>query len=57
MAPIEKKRLKVELLQVQAGKAAQDFRIEQLLEEIDRIKVSIAASEEKEQELIKKIEG
>lgn len=57
MTSIEKKKIHVELLRVQAGKADLELRIEERLEEIERIKASIRVSEEKEQELIEKLKG
>lgn len=55
MTQLEMKKLKVELLQVQAGKASQELRIEEKLDEINRIKESIALSEAKEKDLTEKI--
>lgn len=55
MSPLELKKLKVELLQVQAAKASLELRIEERLDEISRIKETILVSEKKEQELMEKI--
>lgn len=52
---IEVKKLKVELLNVQAAKASLELRIEERLEEIARIKEHIDISEKKEVELQDKI--
>lgn len=53
--PLETKRVKAELLRVQAAKADMDCRIEDHLENIARLKASIDVSEVKEQELLKQI--
>ena len=55
MTQLEKKKIQVELLQVQAAKASLEFRIEEKLDEINRIKETIAISELKEQELTDKL--
>lgn len=55
MKSLDLKKLKVELLQVQAGKASLELRIEEMLEEIEKLKLHIGVSEAKEQELINKI--
>lgn len=52
---IEIKKVKVELIQVQAAKATLELRVEERLEEIERIKEHIKISEAKEEELIEKI--
>lgn len=52
---LDQKKLKVELLQVQAAKAALELRIEERLEEIERLKEHIVISETKEQELLGKL--
>lgn len=52
---IDLKRIKVELIQVSAAKASLELRIEEKLEEIDRIKEHIKISEAKEKELQEKI--
>jgi hypothetical protein len=49
--------IKVELLQVQAAKASLELRIEERLDEIERIKDNIRISENKEKELMEKIGG
>lgn len=55
MKSLDLKKLKVELLQVQAGRASLELRIEEMLEEIERLKGHIAISESKESELALKI--
>ena len=57
MSPLELKKLRVELLNVQAAKASLELRVEERLEEIERIKEHIEISKNKEKELITKIEG
>lgn len=56
MTPLEIKRMKLELVQVGAARASLEFRIEEHLEDIDRIKKSIAIQVDKELELQGKIE-
>lgn len=51
MSPLDLKRMKTELLQVQAAKASLELRIEERLEEIERLKEHITISEAKEIEL------
>lgn len=55
MSPLEKKKMSVELLQVSAAKASLELRIEERLEEIERLKESIKVSEAKEIELKEKL--
>jgi hypothetical protein len=55
MTSLELKKIKVELIQVQAAKASLELRVEERLDEIERIKETIAVSEKKEQELIEKL--
>jgi hypothetical protein len=55
MTSLEIKKIKVELLQVQAAKASLELRIEERLEEIQRIQDNIKISEAKESELIEKL--
>jgi len=55
MSKLELKKLQVELMQVQAGKAALELRIEERLDEIERLKETIKISENKETELNQKI--
>lgn len=56
MSPLELKKMKVELLQVGAGKASLELRVEEKLDEIARLREHISISEAKEQELIEKIQ-
>lgn len=55
MTPLEKKRIKTEILQVQAGRAGLELRIEEMAEEINKLKKHIEISSLKEQELINKL--
>lgn len=55
MTNLELKRLKVELLNVSAGKAALELRIEENLENIKRLQENIAVSTAREEELTTKI--
>jgi predicted phage-related endonuclease len=57
MTSLDLKKIKVELLQVQAAKASLELRIEERLDEIQRIKETIAVSEAKEKELEEKIKN
>jgi septal ring factor EnvC (AmiA/AmiB activator) len=60
MASLEIKKMKAELLSVGAAKAHLEVRIEQNLEDIERIKDHIKAQEAREEELrqqIAKAEG
>lgn len=54
---LDLKKLKVELLRVSASKAELELRIEERLDEIERIKEHIKISEAKELELKEKIKG
>lgn len=56
MTKLDKKRIELELIQVGSAKATQEFRIEELLEEIERVKVQINLQEEKEKELKNKLQ-
>lgn len=55
MTSLELKKLSVELLNVQAAKASLELRVDERLDEIERIKEHIAVSALKEQELKEKI--
>ena len=55
MTPLEIKKLKVELLQVEAATASLELRIEERLDEIERIKEHILVQKNKEKELSEKI--
>lgn len=53
--PLEIKRVKAELLRVQAAKADMECRIEDHLENIARLNASIEVSKAKEEELVKQV--
>lgn len=53
--PLEIKRVKAELLRVQAAKADMECRIEDHLENIARLNASIEVSKVKEEELLKQV--
>ena len=55
MSPIEIKKLKVELMQVQAARASLELRIDERKEEIERIEANILIQIAKEEELSQKI--
>jgi len=55
MTPLELKRMKLELIKVAAARHELEFRIEERLEEINRIKEHVKVQEAKEAELIEKI--
>lgn len=52
---LEIKKLQVELMRVSAAKAELELRIEEKLDEIERIKEHIKISEAREKELIQKL--
>lgn len=52
---LEIKRIKAELMNVQAGRFNLELRIDEKLDEIERLKEHISISELKEKELIEKI--
>lgn len=54
---LELKKVKVELLRVSAAKAELELRIEERLDEVERIKEHIKTQEAKEIELKQKIES
>lgn len=56
MTPLELKKTKLELLKVSAAKAEIEFRIDERLDEIERLKQHVKVQEEKEQELMARIE-
>lgn len=56
MTPLELKRMKLELVKVAAARAEMEFRIEERLEDIARIKDNINVQLDKEAELRAKIE-
>lgn len=55
MTALDIKKIQVELLQVQAAKASLELRVEEKLEEIERVKEHIVISEAKEIELKQKL--
>lgn len=55
MDSLELKRTKLELLRVSTARAEMEFRVEERLEEIKRIKENIKLQEDKEKELNNKI--
>jgi hypothetical protein len=55
MTPLEKKKLEVELLQVNAAKESMYLRILESEDQIERLKVQIAIREVRETELKDKI--
>ena len=56
MAPIELKRMKLELIKVAAARAELEFKVEERLEDIERIKKSIQAQMDRETELTNQIQ-
>jgi hypothetical protein len=56
LTSLELKKTKVELLKVSAAKAELELRVEERLEEIERIKDNIKIQEKKEVELQSKID-
>jgi hypothetical protein len=57
MSPLELKKLKVELMRVTAARAELELRIEERLDEIERLKEHIKIQLDKETELEQKIKG
>lgn len=57
MKKIDEKRIKSELLRVQSAKAGMEYRIEELLEEIDRLKENILIQEKTEIGLLEKLKA
>jgi hypothetical protein len=55
MSPLELKKVKLELVKVQAARCELEYRVEERLEEIDRIKSNIQIQLNKEAELQTKI--
>lgn len=55
IAPIELKRLKVELARVTSARMEQELRIDEHQENIERLKAAILVQEAKEAELAQKI--
>lgn len=56
MSTLEHKRKKLELLRVQTAKQELEFKIEERMEEIQRIKEHIEITNKREKELIIEIE-
>ncbi len=54
---LEQKKLKAELLRVQAAKAEMEYIIEQRMEEIKRLEDNIKKQEDAEKSLIERMEG
>lgn len=57
MANLDLKRIKLELVKVAAARAELEFRIEERLDEIDRLKEHIKVQLDREAELTLKIEA
>lgn len=55
MSPLELKKIKLELIKVAAARHELEFKIDERLEEIDRIRSSVKIQLDKEQELTLKI--
>ncbi len=55
MNPLELKRMKLELIKVSAARAELEFRVEERLDEIERVKANIKIQLDKETELAQKI--
>jgi hypothetical protein len=55
MSPLDLKRIKLELIKVAAARHEIEFRIEERLEEISRLKEHVKIQEAKEAELKEKI--
>lgn len=55
MKPIEQKKIKSELLKVQAARAEMEYIIAQRLEEIERLEANIKIQEQTEKKLIEKM--
>ena len=57
MTPLELKRMKLELIKVAAARHELEFKVEERLDDINRIKDSIKIQEAKEAELKAKIDA
>lgn len=57
MSKLDKKRTELELIQVHSARMALEFRIEELMEEIDRIKNHVEIQIKKEEDLKLKLQG
>lgn len=56
MSPLDKKKLEVELSQVQSGRQTMELKIMEREDEIERIKGQIATQQKREQEIVAKLE-
>ncbi len=56
MSPLELKRTKLELIRVSAARAEMEFKVEERLEDISRLKDTIKLQLDKEAELKAKID-
>lgn len=56
MSPLDLKRMELELIKVAAARAEMEFRIEERLEDINRIKDNIKIQLDKEAELQAKVD-
>ena len=57
MSPLELKRMKLELVKVATARQELEFRIEERLDEIERIKEHVKIQQDKEAELQGKIDS
>ena len=57
MTPIELKRIKVELSRVQSARMEQELRIDEHMENIERLNQNILIQQAKEAELMEKIKN
>ena len=57
MSPLELKRMKLELVKVAAARHEIEFRIEERLDEINRLKEHVKVQEAKEADLKEKIDA
>lgn len=57
MSELELKRMKLELIKVSAAKAEIEFRIDERLDEIARLKLNIGSQVKREEELTAQIQA
>lgn len=57
MANLDLKRMKLELVRVSAAKAEQEFKIEEYLEQIERLREIVRVQAEKEAEIQNQIKS
>lgn len=57
MSKLDKKRAELELVQVHSARMALEFRIEELMEEIERIKTHVEIQIKKEEEIKTKLQN